>query len=126
MSTSPDTAPQLAPGAGAGYNRSMEDNGPLAPHVQRLKIGQAAAELGIKPFVLRFWETEFPQLEPLRTPKGQRVYGPEQLKLARRIKHLLYEQKLTIDGARKALSDEDRQGIISEIVAELQDIRRLL
>ncbi len=90
------------------------------------KIGQAADLLGVKPFVLRFWETEFPQLQPIRTASGQRLYSDEHIELVRRIQHLLYEQGLTIEGARKALEENGRRGLLREIRAELLEIKRLL
>ena len=68
------------------------------------KIGEAAALLELKAYVLRFWETEFPQLIPVRTDKGQRMYSEDNIRLLRRIKHLLHEQGLTIEGARRALA----------------------
>ncbi|MEG6550093.1 MerR family transcriptional regulator [Desulfocurvibacter africanus] len=90
------------------------------------KIGQAADLLGVKPFVLRFWESEFPQLQPVRTASGQRMYTHEHIELVRRIQHLLYEQGLTIEGARKALEENGRRGLLKEIEAELLQIKRLL
>ena len=68
------------------------------------RIGEAAALLDLKAYVLRFWETEFPQLVPVRTDKGQRLYSEENLALLRRIKYLLHEQGLTIEGARRILA----------------------
>ena len=70
------------------------------------RIGEAAAALKLKTCVLRFWEGEFPQLEPLRTPKGQRLYREEDMRLLRRIRSLLHEKGMTIDGARRVLSGE--------------------
>ncbi|MCR5814086.1 MAG: MerR family transcriptional regulator [Desulfovibrio sp.] len=68
------------------------------------RIGEAAELLNLKTYVLRFWETEFPQLAPLRTDHGQRLYSEEHITLLRRIKQLLHEQGMTIDGARRVLS----------------------
>ncbi len=90
------------------------------------KIGQAAELLGIKPFVLRFWEGEFPQLEPLRTASGQRMYSEEQLGLVREIKHLLYDEGLTIEGARKRLEEKGPSDLLREVRDELLAIRDLL
>jgi DNA-binding transcriptional MerR regulator len=90
------------------------------------KIGQAAALLGIKPFVLRFWEGEFPQLEPVRTASGQRMYTEEQLGLVREIKRLLYDEGLTIEGARKRLEDKAPADILREVRDGLLEIRDLL
>lgn len=68
------------------------------------KIGQAAKLLDVKPFVLRFWEGEFREvLVPVRTPSGQRAYTEGNLDTVRRIKRLLYEEGLTIEGAKKRL-----------------------
>ncbi|MDR2892584.1 MAG: MerR family transcriptional regulator [Deltaproteobacteria bacterium] len=69
------------------------------------KIGEAAQLLNLKSYVLRFWETEFPQLNPLRTESGQRLYSEQDLVLLGRIRHLLHERGLTIEGARKILAD---------------------
>ncbi len=74
------------------------------------KIGEAAALLNLKTYVLRFWETEFPQVAPLRTEKGQRLYTEEHVAALKRIRHLLHERGLTIEGARKILAEEARGG----------------
>jgi DNA-binding transcriptional MerR regulator len=75
------------------------------------KIGEAAAMLNLKTYVLRFWETEFPDIVPLRTEKGQRLYTPEHLALLERIRYLLHDRGLTIGGARKALAEEKDLGL---------------
>ena len=91
------------------------------------KIGEVAEITGLKPFVLRFWETEFPQLVPVRTKKGQRLYTDEHLCLLSTIKTLLYEEKLTIDGARRRLAGPEREvSVLRQVYDELRDIRRLL
>jgi DNA-binding transcriptional MerR regulator len=74
------------------------------------KIGEAASLLRLKTYVLRFWESEFPDIVPLRTGKGQRLYTAENLALIQRIQYLLHEQGLTIGGARKALAEEKARG----------------
>lgn len=73
------------------------------------RIGEAADILRLKSYVLRFWETEFAQLAPLRTEKGQRLYTEEHLALLRRIRHLLHERGMTIDGARRILDAAPRR-----------------
>lgn len=70
------------------------------------RIGEAASALKLKTCVLRFWEGEFPQLAPLRTPKGQRLYREDDMRVLRRIRSLLHEYGMTIDGARRVLSGE--------------------
>ena len=67
------------------------------------RIGEAARLLELEGYVLRYWETEFPQLAPLRTPKGQRLYTDADLDLLRRIRSLLHEHGMTIEGARRVL-----------------------
>lgn len=74
------------------------------------KIGQAATLLDVKPFVLRFWESEFKDaLVPVRTPSGQRAYTEANVATVREIKRLLYDEGLTIEGAKKRLG-QPRQG----------------
>jgi DNA-binding transcriptional MerR regulator len=70
------------------------------------KIGEACKELGIQPYVLRYWETEFPALAPSKSRSGQRVYSEKELEIIRRIKQLLYEEGYTIAGAKKKLDAE--------------------
>lgn len=88
--------------------------------------------LNLRPHVLRFWETEFPQLAPLRTESGQRFYTEEHLAMLRQIKHLLHEQGMTIDGARKVLEGSDipldmaDAEFIARIGLELASICQLL
>lgn len=62
--------------------------------------------LNLKTHVLRFWETEFPQLAPLRTESGQRVYTDSHVALLRRIRQLLHEQGMTIEGAKRVLAGD--------------------
>jgi DNA-binding transcriptional MerR regulator len=93
---------------------------------QTWKIGQAARLLDLKTYVLRFWESEFPQLEPVRTASGQRRYTSEHIELLQRIKRLLYEEGLTIEGARRKLEEEGQDRLRQEIVQELTEIKRLL
>lgn len=75
------------------------------------KIGEAAALLNLKTYVLRFWETEFPEIAPRRTAKGQRLYTEAHLALLDRIRYLLHERGLTIGGARKVLDEERARNV---------------
>jgi DNA-binding transcriptional MerR regulator len=70
------------------------------------KIGEACKIVGIQPYVLRYWETEFAALNPGKSKSGQRVYGERELALIRRIQQLLYEEGYTIAGAKKKLEAE--------------------
>src|SRR5215471_19333918 len=67
------------------------------------RIGEVARLAGIKPYVLRFWETEFPSLEPKKSGTGHRLYRRKEVELVLEIKHLLHEKRFTIEGARKFL-----------------------
>ncbi len=68
-------------------------------------IGEAAGELGLKPHVLRFWETKFDNLTPLKRADGRRYYRPEDMEVLRTLQNLLHVQGLTIRGAIKAIED---------------------
>jgi DNA-binding transcriptional MerR regulator len=70
------------------------------------KIGEACKVLDIQPYVLRYWEKEFPFLSPDKNRSGQRVYSQQELDTIRRIKELLYEEGYTIAGAKKKLEAE--------------------
>lgn len=93
---------------------------------KRYKIGQAAKEIGVKTYVLRFWEGEFDEIEPIRTDSGQRLYTEENLEIIREIKRLLYDEGLTIDGAKKKLHSREHIDILNEVYNELLAIKALL
>lgn len=101
---------------------------PVKPDTEkRLRIGEVARRLGVEPYVLRFWEEEFPQLTAARTSKGQRYYTQEHVRVLEKIRHLLYVEKLTIKGARRQLEGAAPVGLaLEDIRRELEDIRRLL
>lgn len=77
------------------------------------KIGEACKALGIQPYVLRYWETEFPALAPNKSRSGQRVYSEKELEIIRRIKELLYDEGYTIAGAKKKLEGELASGALT-------------
>lgn len=94
---------------------------------KRYRIGHVAKRLGVEPYVLRFWEEEFPQAVPARTPKGQRYYTDDHVRMLERIRHLLYVEKMTIKGARQRL--EEKQALrlpLDMIRQELEEIRSIL
>ncbi len=72
------------------------------------RIGEVSRLAGIKPYVLRFWETEFPGLGPKKSGTGHRLYRRKDVEMVLEIKRLLYEKRFTIEGARKLLSDRHR------------------
>ena len=72
------------------------------------RIGEVSRLAGIKPYVLRFWETEFPAIGPKKSGTGHRLYRRKDVELVLEIKRLLYEKRFTIEGARKFLDDRSK------------------
>jgi DNA-binding transcriptional MerR regulator len=71
-----------------------------------LRIGEVSRLTATKPFVLRYWETEFPMLQPVKSPKGHRLYRREDIDTVFTIKRLLYNEGFTIAGARRHLREQ--------------------
>ena len=71
------------------------------------RIGEVSRLTNLKPFVLRYWETEFPMLEPVKSPSGHRLYRQEDVEMVLRIKRLLYDEGFTIAGARRHLREQN-------------------
>jgi len=69
------------------------------------RIGEVSRLTATKPFVLRYWETEFPMLQPVKSPKGHRLYRREDVETVLHIKRLLYDEGFTIAGARRFLRE---------------------
>jgi DNA-binding transcriptional MerR regulator len=82
------------------------------------RIGEVSEYTGVKPYVLRYWETEFPEIKPIRR-KSQRLYDRETIFIIMKIKHMLYEQNFTIAGAKKRLKEEMNQKRVTTKVNEL-------
>ena len=80
-----------------------------APQIQKdfYRIGEVARMTDLKPFVLRYWETEFPMLEPVKSSSGHRLYRQDDVDMVFRIKRLLYDEGFTIAGARRHLREHD-------------------
>jgi DNA-binding transcriptional MerR regulator len=76
------------------------------PDKPYFKIGEAARICGVKPYVLRFWETEFRSVRPEKTKSQQRLYRRKDVELLLRIRHLLYDRRFTIEGARSHLREQ--------------------
>src|SRR3989338_8708254 len=75
------------------------------PNKMYFRIGEVAEFLNIKPYVLRYWETEFPDIKPVKSQSNQRLYKRRDVEMLVAIKRLLYEEKFTINGARQHLKD---------------------
>jgi DNA-binding transcriptional MerR regulator len=96
------------------------------------RIGEVSRIIGVEPYVLRYWESEFPQIRPVRAETNQRTYQKRDLELILEIKRLLYEEKLTIEGARQRLKQKKEKapvadaGLIEEVKTNLQEILKTL
>ena len=109
---------------------------PEIPDKLYFKIGEVSDLLGVEAYVLRYWETEFPVLSPKKSGTGHRLYRRKDVELLLRIKHLLYDKRFTIEGARQSLQSEARTSkqahapkrVQAELFATdpLPDIRREL
>src|SRR5712691_4364912 len=74
------------------------------------RIGEVSDLVGVEPYVLRYWETEFPSVGPKKSGTGHRMYKRKEVELLLKIKYLLYEKKYTIEGARLYLQSESKLG----------------
>lgn len=95
------------------------------------RIGEASQIIGVEPYTLRYWENEFPQLRPRRADSRQRTYQRKDLETLLEIKRLLYEERLTIEGAKQRLRQHRErkradQPLIDDIKRELQRLLKLL
>src|SRR4249919_1814106 len=116
---------------------------PEIPDKLYFKIGEVSELLGVEAYVLRYWESEFPVLSPKKSGTGHRLYRRKDVELLLRIKHLLYEKRFTIEGARQTLHSEAKapkpprapkrvqaelfsEDPLPEIRRELEDILKLL
>jgi len=107
-------------------------------------IGEVSDLTGVKPHVLRYWETEFPTLRPKKNRAGNRSYRPRDIKAVLAIRDLLYKEKFTINGARKKLqenfgnpdpilkqmqipfSDPQARHVLLTVRKELEELRAML
>ena len=80
----------------------------VIPDKLYFRIGEVSTLCKLPAYVLRFWETEFPQLKPVKSSTGQRMYRRKEVETALRIKQLLYEEGFTIAGARQQLRVESK------------------
>ena len=82
------------------------------------RIGEVAALAGVPAYVLRYWQSEFPQLQPKRSGSGQRLYRRRDVELVLRVRDLLYRERFTVAGAKRALGREERGGPKTEDLLE--------
>lgn len=102
-------------------------------------IGEVCDMFDLKPHVLRYWETQFPELSPTKNRAGNRVYRPEELELIALIRKLVHEERYTLEGARQKLSEMSEEGqrreessraleraFLGHLRAELESVLELL
>jgi len=104
--------PQTATIAASPFwqDRKMPSNGTaaqVATEKKLYRIGEVSRLADLKPFVLRYWETEFPMLEPVKSSSGHRLYRQDDVDMVFRIKRLLYDEGFTIAGARRHLREHE-------------------
>lgn len=91
------------------------------------RIGEVSRLSGLEQYVLRYWESEFPQLKPNKGKSGQRLYSKKDLDAVLHIKQLLYKDGYTIAGARKKLNSKgDRDALESVIESTKKELREIL
>jgi DNA-binding transcriptional MerR regulator len=90
------------------------------------RIGEVSRLTGLEPYVLRFWESEFPQIKPDKGGSGQRLYKKKDLDVILRVKQLLYKDGYTIAGARKKLNGRGGRDIETVIETAKMELREIL
>ena len=111
----------------------------LIPDKEYFRIGEVARLIGVETYVLRYWETEFNSIKPVRPFSNQRLYKRKDVELILLIQDLLYRQKYTIEGAREKIRslnhpaqpanrnmDKDKLKFIDEIRNDLKDLKQFL
>src|SRR5579863_8084697 len=92
----------------------MTDEKASIPDKLFFRIGEVSQLVGVEPYVLRYWESEFPGLSPRKSNTGQRMFRRKDVEMLFHIKQLLYEKKFTIEGARKALKSGKSTTVVAE------------
>jgi DNA-binding transcriptional MerR regulator len=119
----------------------MADEALQLPDKLYFKIGEVADLVGVPPYVLRYWESEFSIIRPTKTASKHRLYRRKDVETLLEIKRLLHEQRFTIEGARKRLREKHKEepaqdelpftdrtyrGVLAQVRDELESLYRLL
>jgi len=106
---------------------------PPIPGKRYFKIGEVSELCEVKPHVLRYWEQEFPQINPVRRTGNRRYYQRQDVIVVRQIRSLLYDQGYTISGARQRLAGDDAKQdqtqfrlLVRQMIAEMESLLQLL
>ena len=114
----------------------MSDRKLQLPDKLYFKIGEVAALVGVKPYVLRYWESEFSLVRPAKSQSKHRLYRRRDVETLLQIKHLLHDERFTIEGAKKRLrgrqvearepGDRAYRTILASIKREIETLHRML
>jgi DNA-binding transcriptional MerR regulator len=102
---------------------------PRQPSKLFYRIGEVSRITGLEPYVLRYWETEFPHLRPEKRKSGQRLYTNRDLENIQQVQRLLYRDGYTISGAKKKLrgrAGQDLDGVVEAAKREIREILEML
>ena len=108
---------------------SPQEQQPQQPSKLFYRIGEVSRISGLEPYVLRYWETEFPHLRPEKRKSGQRLYTKKDLDNILQVKQLLYQSGYTISGAKKKLrgrSGRDKDDLLESVTKDIREILELL
>jgi len=126
MGRPPRSQPDSAPGSAPSKERSssaVPDLPTEVPDRLYFRIGEVSTITGVPPYVLRYWESEFPALQPRKSGGGQRLYRKRDVAMILEIKKLLYQERYTVAGARRRLTEREERARRTEIRAALQRLR---
>ena len=116
----------------------LENAAPQLPDKMYFRVGETSRLVGVPAYVLRFWETEFRAVSPQKSGRGHRLYRRKDVELLLQIKHLLYEKRFTLEGARQALkskpkpaarkraAEPSQPALFADPAGTLEDIRKEL
>src|SRR5512134_3217274 len=126
MARSPRT--QQAPAAGNAHSRERPILGTAGlpsevPDRLYFRIGEVSDITGVPPYVLRYWESEFPALQPRKSGGGQRLYRKRDVLMILEIRKLLYQERYTVAGARRRLTEREERARRLEARAAIQRLR---
>lgn len=129
MARSSRGQPNLAAGPTPDRERpitSATDFSAEVPDRLYFRIGEVSEITGVPPYVLRYWESEFPSVQPRKSGGGQRLYRKRDVIMLLEIKKLLYQERYTVAGARRRMTEREDRARRMEVRASLQRLRSSL
>jgi len=126
MARPPRSQQKIAAATAASGERQalpVRDASTDVPDRLYFRIGEVSAITGVPPYVLRYWESEFPALQPRKSGGGQRLYRKRDVVMLLEIKKLLYQERYTVAGARRRLTEREDRARRAEMRATLQRLR---